>query len=130
MKYLTYVLTFVLIFNLAGAQVVLGQKSDEKRVATVKEKVERLGGNGKSTIVVKMLDGRIFKGKVTNRTADQFTIREKNDIESNILFTDVKSIHRPGLSAGAKTAVIASVAAGGVVILVFLGSYLCWGGRC
>lgn len=125
MRIFSYVLTFVLIFNLAGAQVAFGQTTDAKRTAKVKKKVGEIGAGGKSTMLIKMLDGRVFKGKISKSDENTFSIVEKNGIETTLSYGDVKSAGRPGLSAGAKVAIFTAIGVGIAIPAIIFGTIYC-----
>jgi len=77
----------------------------------VKKQIERRGIGVKAKVTLR--DKTELKGHISRIDADSFQLTEKKSGRvTTIFFKDVERVRKPGMSAGAKIATIAGVAAG------------------
>ena len=106
-------LLFVLAV-LINSQFMLAQAKRGKSPEQVKAEVLKRGTGEKANVKVKLRNGSEVRGYISNANQDTFDIYGKNGETVTVAYADVISVHKPGMSTGAKI----GIAAGGAALLI------------
>jgi sRNA-binding regulator protein Hfq len=114
----------VLLLHAVNAMPVLAfaqAGQEERRVEKVKADVARKVGK-KSRVTVKLQNGSKLKGRITQAGADSFTLTDtKTGQTSTLAYSDVTKVRGPGISLGAKIAIVVGIAVVAFVLIVAIG---------
>jgi hypothetical protein len=120
MKYLAILLIFFLVAQTSAA----GQQTDQ--LAKVKADVQKRGTGEHSRVKVALHDKSEHQGRITQVGESSFSLTEqKSGQVISIAYVDVESVRGPGLSTGAKIAIVAGVGVGVVVVVVVAALHSC-----
>ena len=126
-SYLSLILIGLLAFGGGVAPVFTQEQQQEQQTPPdvntekVKASVTKRGVNEKKRIRVKMLNGVKMKGYITRIGDDSFTLAiSKTKQPVVVAYRDVSKIESGGLSGGARIGIIAGVAAGGALVIIYL----------
>jgi hypothetical protein len=110
-----FVLIAVLVPIQAAAQgAVLGEAEKIRAAANT------YSSSPRTIVVVKMKDGRSYKGRIERVEADRFTLYDPNSSRSvELAYADVSKLKKSGMSAAAKTAIWVGVGAGVGALIIF-----------
>ena len=96
---------------LINSQFMLAQAKEGKSPEQVKAEVLKRGTGEKAKVKVKLRNGSEVRGYISQAGNDSFDIRAKSGETATIAYADVASVHKPGMSTGAKIGIAAGVAA-------------------
>lgn len=112
-----------LLAVLISSQLLLAQAKDGKSPDQVKAEVLKRGTGEKAKIKVKLRSGPEIRGYVSKAGQESFDVNNKKTGKTiSIAYADVVSVHKPGMSTGAKVGIAAGAAA--VLIAAALASAL------
>jgi sRNA-binding regulator protein Hfq len=103
-------LLFVLAV-LINSQFMLAQAKGGKSPEQVKAEVLKRGTGEKTKVKVKLRNGSEVRGYISKANQDTFDIHGKNGETVTLAYADVISVHKPGMSTGAKIGIAAGAAA-------------------
>jgi hypothetical protein len=103
-------LLFVLA-ALINAQFMLAQAKEGKSPEQVKAEVLKRGTGEKAKVKVKLRSGSEVRGYISKAEQDSFAVHPKSGETVTIAYADVLSVHKPGMSTGAKIGIAAGAAA-------------------
>src|ERR1044072_1001301 len=110
---LAIVLLLTPLIRVARAQQLTPHASD------IKEKILK---RGNSQVTIKLLNGSVLKGRVTQTSENMFTLKEdKTKYHRDISFAEVLEVKGGGLSKGAKFGILTGILTGAVLIGVLVG---------
>jgi hypothetical protein len=122
-KCVAFLLMF-LTLNLVAGPIVNAQATGDAATAKVKAKVAKIG-RGKKVVVVRR-DETKLRGVLNVIDADYFSLTDKKTgAETRFAYSEVKKVNRPGLSTGAKIAIIAGIAVPVIIGLSLLRIRIC-----
>ena len=112
---LTVVLIAAPLSRLVRAQNLTASSSAFSRV---KDDIAKRLKNGLTAVTVKLRNGSVLKGRITEKSETMFTLREdKTRNNHDISYVDVSRIRGSGrLSQGAKFGILTSILAGSVLL--------------
>jgi len=121
-RYLSLTLIGLMLSLMPDGQA-LAQPStnNQTQVEKTKEKIAKLGVGEKARVQIKLRDGKKMKGYIASVGTDDFRLAEpKAGLTTTIAYSDVVEAHKPGLSTGAKIAIIVGIplVAIGVILAV------------
>ena len=96
---------------LINSQFVLAQATGGKSPEQVKAEVLKRGTGEKAKVKVKVRNGPEVRGYISKAEQDSFDVHQKSGEITTIAYADVASVHKPGMSTGAKIGIAAGVAA-------------------
>lgn len=111
----------LLVFTLAFANPAFARTSQtdqDKKTVKIKEQVRKIIAGEKVTKKVKLNNGAIYLGFISQPTNDSFVVTDKDGNSNTIKYSDVRSIDRKDVPIGALIGV--GAAAGAVVFLLLL----------
>jgi hypothetical protein len=127
-KTLSLLLVALLVFSSTGladqaalaAEPQQGQAAETPQVAKIKAQVQKRGAGEKSKVRVTLANGTMVKGYISKIEDSSFEVNaSKNGQPASISYTDVSKIQGPGLSTGAKVAIV--VVVGLAVVATIIG---------
>ena len=114
----------VLLLHAVNAMPVLAfaqAGQEERRVEKVKADVAKKVGK-KSRVTVKLQNGSKLKGHITQAGENSFTLTDtKTGQTSTLAYSDVTKVRGPGISLGAKIAIVVGIAVVAFVLIVAIG---------
>jgi small nuclear ribonucleoprotein (snRNP)-like protein len=111
---LTLVLIAAPLSRLVRAQSLAASSS---AFARVKDDIGKRLKDGLTNVTVKLRNGTVLKGRITEKSETMFTLREaKTRNNRDISYVDVSRIRGGGLSRGAKFGILTSIIAGSVLL--------------
>ena len=113
-KHLSIILIVSLVSLATSVQVFArgSGKDPVPQAEKIKAKVAKLGTGEKAKAKVKLRSGEKLKGYISNAGENDFTITDKKSGQSKtVAYADVDEVKKPGLSQGAKIAIIVVVSA-------------------
>lgn len=122
-KLLSLTLAVLLLHDVNAMPVMAFAQAgqEERRVEKVKADVARKVGK-KSRVTVKLQDGSKLKGQITQAGENSFTLTDtKTGQTSTLAYTDVTKVRGPGISLGAKIAIVVGIAVVAFVLIVAIG---------
>ncbi len=96
-------------------------------VQQVKDRVREMEGKG-STCKLKMRDGTLLQGKISQSSSESFTIADKDRPGMVVAYGDVTEFQKKGMHLVAKLAIIVGIAFGvilGVTLAMCEGKFGC-----
>ena len=116
-------LLFVLsVFTLMMARPALAQTTQakqDKNTEKIKEQVRKIVADEKVTKKVKLNNGAIYIGFISQPTEDNFVVQDKEGHSNTIKYSDVKSIDKKDVSTGLKIGLGAAAGIGVLFLLLF-----------
>lgn len=103
-------LLFVLAV-LINSQFMLAQAKGGKSPEQVKAEVLKRGTGERTKVKVKLRNGSEVRGYISKANQDTFDIHGKNGETVTLAYADVISVHKPGMSTGAKIGIAAGASA-------------------
>ena len=104
---------FFVLTALINSQFMLAQAKGGKSPEKVKAEVLKRGIGEKAKVKVKLRNGSEVRGYISKADQDTFDIHGKNGETVTLAYADVTSVHKPGMSTGAKI----GIAAGGAALV-------------
>lgn len=105
-----------------GSETQLGQGQETPQFAKIKAQVQKRGTGEKSKVKVTLGNGTMVKGYIGKIEESSFEVNGKMPGQvTAISYTDVQKIQGPGLSTGAKVAIVTVVAVAVVATVIGIG---------
>jgi hypothetical protein len=126
MKAISLLLSVLLVFSSAGAAA---QTAGAPQAAKLKAQVQKRGEGEKSRVRVTLGNGTMVIGYISKIEESSFEVKaNKTGQATSIAYTDVQKIQGPGLSTGAKVAIVVVVAVAVVATIIGIGLATAKGG--
>lgn len=110
-KFLSFTLFGLVIYGI-GFQPVLAATGDDSKIEKIKRSVRELSTGDSPAVVVKMKNGTKVEGQISQVMDGSFDVVDsKTRQTATILYGDVSSVKRKGMSKGSKIAIGAGIAA-------------------
>jgi hypothetical protein len=116
-KLICCVIAIQLMLNFVPASAGAQTKQEQKETAKIKQKVEKLGVNPQTKILVTMKKGKDFKGYISQVGEDSFVVtNSESSVSTTVQYGDVLGIRKP-FPLWAAVAIPAGIAAGVLIVL-------------
>jgi hypothetical protein len=104
---LSLLLVALLVFSSAG---YAAQTAETPQVAKIKAQVQKRGAGEKSRVRVTLGNGTMMRGYISKIDETSFVVNaSKTGQTTSVSYTDVQKVQGPGLSTGAKVAIVVVV---------------------
>lgn len=95
----------------------LAQQVTDSTVVRIKSDIARRLRDQKTNVTVRLRNGIVLKGRITEAAENMFNLRERNTTaQRSISYSDVMKVNGQGLSKGAKFGILTGILAGAVII--------------
>jgi len=116
MRTLQLLLVALLVFSSAG---YAAQTTETAQVAKIKAQVQKRGAGEKSIVRVTLANATQIKGYISKIDESSFDVNDsKTGQATSISYTKVQKVQGPGLSTGAKVAIVVVVAVAVVATII------------
>lgn len=107
MRTLSLLLVALLVFSSAGSAA---QTAGATQAAKIKAQVQKRGEGEKSRVRVTLGNGTMIRGYISKIDETSFVVNAgKAGQATSVSYTDVQKVQGPGLSTGAKVAIVVGI---------------------
>lgn len=122
-KYLSILMIVFSMVLAADTPAIMAQApltKQEKKIAKIKEKLQKLGTGTSAKVKIKTYSGTTITGHMDVANADDFTVIDKGMNPHTIRYSEVDQIGGKNLSTGAKIGIGIGIGAGAVIAILAL----------